>query len=139
MSDVPSSDNELRLLVLCAGDPDGERTFSGSARGLIGALERRGCVHHKANVLGLTDPFSRGSLPMRIFRRIDRWGLERNYRYSAFGLNRNSRRAEGIARRHPGFNACLMYGTTYHPELDVPTYCYFDATAAQVAKAKSWS
>ena len=25
-----------------------------------------------------------------------------------------------------------MYGTTYHPRLPVPTYCYFDATAAQM-------
>jgi glycosyltransferase involved in cell wall biosynthesis len=131
--------SEVRLLVLCAGDPENERTFSGSARSLIEALERRGCIHHKANVLGWSDPFVRGSLPVRLLRKLDRRNWERKYRYSAHCLKGNSQRGRAIASAHPGFNACLMYGTNYHPRLDVPTYCYFDATAAQIAKAKSWS
>ncbi|PCJ56739.1 MAG: hypothetical protein COA73_11690 [Candidatus Hydrogenedentota bacterium] len=131
--------NDVRLLVLCAGDPENERTFSGSARSLISALEQRGCVHHKANVLGWSDPFVHGSLPVRAMRKLDRRSWERNYRYSAHCLNKNSQRGRSIAAAHPGYNACLMYGTNYHPRLDVPTYCYFDATAAQVAQAKSWS
>lgn len=128
----------VRLLVLCAGDPESARAFSGSARGLITALEKRGIVHHKANVLGLTDPFKRGNLPLRALRKLDRFGLEETYRWSALGFARNTRRAERIAREYPGFNACLMYGTTYCPQLHVPTYCYFDATVAQVRRAESW-
>lgn len=129
---------DVRLLVLCAGDPESERAFSGSARGLISALERRGIVHHKANVLGHTDTFKRGSLPIRILRKLDRLGMEEAYRWSEFAFSRNTDRAHRVARKYPGFNACLMYGTTYSPELPVPMYCYFDATAAQVWAARAW-
>lgn len=128
----------LRLLVLCAGDPESERAFSGSARGLISALERRGVVHHKANVLGSLDTFQRGPLPLRVLRKLDRFGIEAAYQWSNFAFGRNSARAAQIAAAHPGFNACLMYGTTYLPALGVPTYCYFDATAAQVRAARAW-
>lgn len=129
---------EVRLLVLCAGDPESERAFSGSARSLILALERRGIVHHKANVLGYTDTFKRGSLPIRILRKLDRFGIEEAYRWSALAFARNTKRAHRIAKSNPGFNACLMYGTTFCPELSQPTYCYFDATAAQVNAARVW-
>jgi glycosyltransferase involved in cell wall biosynthesis len=130
--------SDLRLLVLCAGDPEGARPFSGSARSLFQALARQGAVHHKANVYGMTDPFARGSLPVRLLRRIDRFGVEEAYRWTGLAFDRNSRRAEQIAAAHPGFNACLMYGTNYNPGLGVPTYCYFDATAAQVWAARAW-
>jgi glycosyltransferase involved in cell wall biosynthesis len=129
---------EVRLLVLCAGDPEASRPFSGSSRSLIRALTARGCVHHAANVLGWSDGFARGPLPLRLLRRMDRFGLESRYQWSNACWAANTRRAHAIARSHPGFNACFMYGTTYHPALNVPTYCYFDATAAQVAAAKAW-
>lgn len=132
------SNPEVRLLVLCAGDPESERAFSGSARALIGALERRGIVHHKANVLGHTDTFKRGGLLMRAFRKVDRIGMEEAYRWSEVAFSRNTDRANAVGRKHPGFNACLMYGTNYLPSLKVPTYCYFDATAAQCWEAKAW-
>ncbi|MBI3118471.1 MAG: glycosyltransferase family 4 protein [Candidatus Hydrogenedentes bacterium] len=135
-SNAPAA--SLRLLILCAGAPESERAFSGSARSLFTALERLGCVHHKANVLGITDSFQRGPLPLRVLRRLDRFGLEERYRWSNVCFARNSRRARRIARAHPGFNACLMYGTTFLPRLDVPTYCYFDATFAQVFGARAW-
>lgn len=131
-------DETLRLLVFCAGDPEAARPFSGSARNLISALERRGCVHHKANVLGCSDPFDRGTLPVRIFRKLDRVGIEEAYRWTQLYVDRNSRRARRIAAAHPGYNACLMYGTSYHPALPVASYCYFDATAAQVWRARAW-
>ena len=135
---MPDTPNDVRLLVLCAGDPESERAFSGSARALITALERRGIVHHKANVLGHTDTFKRGSLPIRILRKLDRFGMEEAYRWSEFSFSRNTDRAHRVAKQHVGFNACLMYGTTFCPELNVPTYCYFDATAAQVRAARAW-
>jgi len=128
----------LRLLVLCAGDPDSDRAFSGSARALISALAARGAVHGKANVLGFTDNFNPGGIIKQNLRLIDYLGLENRYRWSNIAFARNSRRAEAIAGAHPGFNACLMYGTTFRPQLGVPTYCYFDATAAQVAHAHAW-
>lgn len=138
MSDTSQGPDPVRLLVLCAGDPDSDRAFSGSARALINALERRGIVHHKANVLGHTDTFKRGGLLVRALRKFDRIGIEEAYRWSDLAFSRNSDRARRAAREHPGFNACLMYGTTFLPALDVPTYCYFDATAAQVRAARAW-
>jgi glycosyltransferase involved in cell wall biosynthesis len=135
MSDSPI----LKLLVLCAGDPDSEKAFSGSARGLIQALERRGCVVHKQNVLGFSDPFSQGSLFVKVLRKLDRFGWMANYRHSATCLARNTRRAMAIVNGRSDFNACLMYGTRFHPKPDVPMYCYFDATVAQVAKAGGWT
>lgn len=127
-----------KILCLCAGDPNGERPFSGSAKALFNAIEKQGCLHHRANVLGWTDSFAQGNLPMRVLRKFDRIGLEDAYRWSLTSWRRNTRRAEAIARAHPGYNAVLMYGTTFHPRLDAPTYVYLDATTAQVAAAKMW-
>jgi glycosyltransferase involved in cell wall biosynthesis len=136
--DADGDPPELRLLILCAGDPDSERAFSGSARSLFQALERRGCVHYKANVLGYTDTFRHPPLPVRAFRKVDKLHLLGKYRYSGLAFHRNSRRAQRVADAHPGFNACLMYGTTYNPRLPAPTYCYFDATTVQVLNAAAW-
>jgi len=129
---------DVRLLILCAGDPDLERTFSGSARSLFQALEGRGCVHAKANVAGYTNIFSRGNAAIRLMRKLDKFGFETHYRWSPVAFARNSRRAVQAAQANPGYNACLMYGTTFNPKLDVPTYCYFDATVAQVRAARQW-
>lgn len=130
--------SEVLLLCLCAGDPNGTRPFSGSARALFSALRRLGCVHATANVLGWTDSFSPGPLPMRIFRTLDHFGIEDWYRWSPFAWRRNSRRAAKAAKQHPGFNAVLMYGTNYSCNLDVPQYVYLDATSAQVAAGRAW-
>jgi len=138
MDTATPSSPPLRLLVLCAGDPESERAFSGSAKNLINALERRGVVYHKANVLGLSDPFQAGPKWLQFLRKFDRFGLEERYRWSNRFFDANSRRAEAIARAWPDFNACLLYGTTFNPRLDVPVYCYFDATAAQVYNARAW-
>jgi len=134
-------ETKLRLLVLCAGEPTAERPFSGSAKNLLDALERRGVVHHKANVLGYSDPFAHGPLPLRLYRKLERRlpiHLEECYQWSALCFRRNSARAKKIAQEHPGYNACLMYGTTFRAPFDVPSYCYFDATVAQVSRADGW-
>ncbi|MBN2309118.1 MAG: glycosyltransferase family 4 protein [Candidatus Hydrogenedentes bacterium] len=128
----------VRLLILSTGDPEAERPFSGSLRSLCSALERRGIVHHKANVNGYTDTFSAGPWFVRLLKKVDRFGLLDYYRWSSLACARNTRRARRAAREHPGFNACLMYGTTFDPRLDVPTYCYFDGTAAQAARVRGW-
>lgn len=128
----------VRLLILCEGDPEGARAFSGSARSLFQALERRGIVHHKANVASSIHVFSRGNRWIRLFRKFDKFHLEARYRWSNFTFRRNSARARQVARAHPGYNACLMYGTHNFGRLEVPTYCYFDATAAQVYAARAW-
>lgn len=130
--------DDLHLLLLCAGNPEEARPFSGSARSLFRALERRGCVHAKGNVLGPLDPFARGAWPVRILRMVDRVGIEERYRWSSLSFAANTFRAERFAGKHPGFNACLAYGTNYRPALDTPCYCYFDATAAQVYAARAW-
>jgi len=130
---------EVRLLVWCAGDPDLERTFSGSARSLIGALERRGIVHAKGNVTkGITDVFSPPPLHVRAIKKVDRFGWSAKYRWSRAACAANTRRARRFAEANPGFNACFMYGTNYNPRLPEPTYCYFDATSAQVFRWAGW-
>lgn len=129
----------LKLLVLCAGDPDSEVPFSGSSRSLIQALERRGNIAHKANVLGFSDPFTTKKKSTRFPMNFESLGFLANYRHSSICLARNSKRAMRIADKAPEFNACLMYGTRFHPQLEVPTYCYFDATVAQVVKAGGWT
>lgn len=136
--EAPGGSGPIRLLVLCGGDPESERAFSGSAKNLINALERAGCVYHKANVLGWSDPFQAGPKWLQWVRRLDRFGLEERYRWSNAFFDANSIRAEHIAAAFPDFNACLLYGTTFNPKLNVPTYCYFDATAAQVYHARAW-
>ena len=89
----PSSGREVRLLVLCAGDPASEITFSGSARSLIQALESRGIVHAKCKVTaGLTDTFSPPPWA-RLIQRADRLGLLPHYRGSRMAMARNTSRA----------------------------------------------
>ena len=129
---------EVKLLCLCAGDPTANRPFSGSARALFSALDRLGCVHAAANVLGWTDPFALGAPPIRLLRKLDRFGVEERYRWSPLSWWRNTKRAHAVAEGRPGFNAVLMYGTTYNPEVDVPKYVYLDATSAQVSSAHAW-
>ncbi len=130
---------EVRLLALCAGDPEAARTFSGSARSLFRAMERRGMLHGApANVSGVSNIFSKGNAAIRLSRRLDRFGLWMRYRWSDMSFARNTRRAHAVAAGRPGFNACFLYGTTYNPQVNAPKYCYFDATVAQVAAAREW-
>jgi glycosyltransferase involved in cell wall biosynthesis len=134
----PPREEAVRLLVLACGDPDAERPFSGSLRSLVRALEDRGVVHHKANVLGYTDTFRTPDITLRTLYKLDRWRLIDAYRWSGACWGRNSARARRIAARHPGYNAVLMYGTSVNPRLPAPSYCYFDATAAQVRRHRAW-
>lgn len=129
---------QVMLLCLCAGDPDGARPFSGSARALFGALRRLGCVHATANVLGWTDSFAAGPLPLRLIRKLDRFGIEDRYNWSPLSWWFNSNRAKRAALAHPGFNAVLMYGTTFTCAVPTPKYVYLDATSSQVAAARAW-
>jgi len=128
----------VRLLIASNGDPRNERAFSGSLRALCDALARRGVVHHTANVSGRNDAFVRRSLPVRAFQKLDPFHLIERYRWSRMAFRMNSMRAQRAARTQPGFNACLMYGTAFNSQLDVPTYCYLDATSAQIYKARQW-
>lgn len=129
---------EVRLLILCAGNFENEQAFSGSARNLFMALDDLGCVYYKANVAG--NAYARGGLPTRLMRKLDFLKLENRYRTtSKIAYMINSLRARRTAKKNSEYNACLIYGTDFNPKLTVPTYCYFDATVAQVAKAKKWT
>lgn len=134
-----SESPRLKLLVLCAGDPNSEIAFSGSLRSLMAALERRGCIVHKENVLGFSDPFIPETMAIRLIRRLDLFDLMAKYRLSSICIARNTKRAMRIIDKVPDFNACLMYGTRFHPYLEEPLYCYFDATVAQVSRARGWA
>lgn len=134
-----SKNVSLKLLILCAGDPTSETTFSGSARGLIQALERRGCVVHIANVLGYSNPFKHDNRLVQFLKKLDRFGWMAHYRHSSLCLARNTARAQKVVKNSPYFNACLMYGTRFRPAIRVPMYCYFDATVAQIAKSGGWT
>src|SRR5690606_38592094 len=133
------SANAPRILFLTQGDPRNDRGFPGAARALVEALERVDAVHAQANVRGLTDPF-RVDPPswLRTMRKFDRFFLEEHFRVSSVAFARNSKRARRIAQANPGYNACFMFGTHFTPAFDVPTYCSFDVTVAQVVDAGAW-
>lgn len=135
---MSKTETPVRLLILSAGNPELDRPFSGSLRSLVQALERQGVVHAKANVLGYSEGWVPGPWWIRLLRRLDKvHGFDRYY-FSRLCFHRNTKRALRAAAVHPGFNACLMYGTSFHPALDVPTYCYMDGTAAQIERAGGW-
>jgi hypothetical protein len=133
------SANAPRILFLTQGDPRNDRGFPGAARALVEALDRADAVHAQANVRGLTDPF-RVDPPqwLRTLRRFDRFFLEGHFRVSSWAFARNSNRARSIAHANSGYNACFMFGTHFAPPFDVPTYCSFDVTVAQVVEAGAW-
>ena len=128
---------ELKLLILCAGNFQNEKAFSGSARNLFIALEKRNCVYQKVNIGG--NSYAEGRLPTRLFRKVDRFGFEDRFRSnSKLAYTLNSLRAKKTVSKYPDFNACLIYGTYFDLNIQTPLYCYFDATVAQVANAKKW-
>lgn len=115
--------------------------FSGSARNLIHALKASGCVWHVENFCGILHPWSKKPYIIRRCQEIidGRLGLIQRYNSSSFCYARNTQRARKIAAAHPGFNACLVYGISCLPlDLQVPTYCYFDATNAQNCASGCW-
>lgn len=130
----------LRLLVLVAGDPATDRPFSGSARNLVRALAARGVVHAALNAATWwADPWVSPGLLLSLAEREPARLLSR-LRLSGLAHGACSRRADRLARANPGFEACLLYGTTFFPhELRVPVYCYFDATVAQNAGAAAYA
>ncbi len=128
----------LSVLVMCDGDPNADGLFSGAAKYLTNALERRGHVVAKCDVSGAPGFWGRRSPATRIARRLDRFGWEARSRWSGASFARKTRAAKTFSQRHPDANACLMFGTTYQPERDVPTYCYLDATVRQVRDARGW-
>lgn len=138
ISPAPALDptRPVRLLVLVTGDPASPRAFSGSARSLVRALEARGALHAALDVAPWwTDPWAGG----RLTRRLANTQLAGRLRWSALAHQATSRRAEQLAREHQGYDACLLYGTTFCPVgLGVPLYAYFDATLAQNARANAW-
>ena len=123
--------------MLVAGDPDSPRAFSGSARSLVRALATRGALHAALDVTPWwADPWAPRH---RVTRRLAMTRAAGRLRWSALAHEAASRRAEQLARAHPGFDACLLYGTTFHPRgLGVPLFAYFDATLAQNARAQAW-
>ena len=116
--------------MLVAGDPTAPRPFSGSARSLVRALQARGALHSAHDVTGWwDDPWSPRRDPGHLLARL---------RTGWLGHAAGSRRASRLAAAHSGWDACLLYGTTFFPSGAAPVYCYFDATVAQNARAGAW-
>ena len=127
-----------RILGLSSGDPFSPRSYSGSARQLFRALQRRGALgaavdvdlSRPAQVLGRAIEVARsGRFAARRLR--GRWSP------LAVGL-RSARAARALAGS--GADAALMYGTDFHPAAvrggaGVPVGAALDATFAQIARA----
>ena len=131
--------NDVRLLVLGMGDPRNVGTFSGIPHHLLRELDAVGATHHTANALGWADPFASPTLLRRLQRKADRFGWTERYLWSSFAYRGHSRRARKIAASNPGYNACLLIGTMFDPELDADTYCFLDATVEQVLRVNAWA
>lgn len=136
---IDNSISGVRLLVLGMGDPRKVGTFSGIPHHLLHGLDAVGAVHHTANALGWADPFASPTLLKRLQRKVDRFGWTERYLWSSFAYRNHSRRARAIAAANPGYNACLLIGTMFDPELDVDTYCFLDATVDQVLRGHAWA
>lgn len=129
---------EPKLLVMCDGDPNADGLFSGAAKYLTNALEQRDLVLAKGDVSGAPGFWGGRNLATRIARRLDAFHWEAHSRWSTASFARKTSAANTLSRRHAGANACLMFGTTYRPDCDLPSYCYLDATVRQVRDAREW-
>ena len=127
-----------KILVMCDGDPDADRLFSGAAKYLTLALERRGLIDAKGDVSGDPGFWGRRSVAARIARRLDFSHWEARSRWSSASFARKTAAANAFAHQHESAHALLMFGTTYQPDFDAPTYCYLDATVRQVREAGGW-
>lgn len=127
-----------KILVMCDGDPNADGLFSGAAKHLTLALERRDLILAKGDVSGDPGFWGRYGLPARVARRLDVFHWEARSRWSTASFTRKTTAANAFAHQHRGANAVLMFGTTYQPDVAVPTYCYLDATVRQVRDAGGW-
>jgi len=127
-----------RILILSDGDPDGGVLFSGAAQQLALALERLGCVHAKADVSAPASGLAGSGIAARALRKLDNGRHAARARWARNRFDANTRRAHAAAQAHPGYQACLQFGTTYRPPSGVSSYCYLDATVRQVWRAKAW-
>lgn len=125
------------------GDPQSERTFSGSARQLFRAIARQGALAGAWNVEGGTWPrrfrvavagVRHGSLPLG--KLLSAWEPD--------AIRAASRRAARRLRRARGVDACLLYGTNVYPaeegeRASIPVGAALDATFAQIARSGEWA
>jgi glycosyltransferase involved in cell wall biosynthesis len=130
--------NEPKILVMCDGDPEADGLFSGAAKYLANALDRRGLVLAKGDVSGAPGFWDGQNLATRIARRLDAFHWEARSRWSTGAFSRKTAAANTLSAQHGDASACLMFGTTYQPEIKCPTYCYLDATVQQVRDARGW-
>jgi len=130
--------NELKILVMCDGDPTADGLFSGAAKYLTNALDRLGVLLAKGDVSGAPGFWGGHNIATRIARRMDAFHWEARSRWSTESFARKTYAADRFATQHVDANACLMFGTTYQPASKCPSYCYLDATVRQVRKARGW-
>jgi len=132
------SANNTKILVMCDGDPNADGLFSGAAKYLTNALDRRGLVFAKGDVSGAPGFWGGHNLATRIARRVDAFHWEARSRWSSMSFSRKTAEANALYRQNVSANACIMFGTTYQPDHNLPTYCYLDATVRQVRDARGW-
>lgn len=126
------------ILVMCDGNPNADGLFSGAAKHLTNALERRELVTAKGDVSGAPGFWDGRNVATRVARRLDAFNWEVRSRWSKASFSRKTEAADKLSSQHPGANACLMFGTTYNPASNLPAYCYLDATVRQVRDARAW-
>ncbi len=127
-----------RILGLCSGDPTSRRSFSGSARQLFRALERRDVLEGAVDVdLSRLGRLLTRTVEVARSRRIAAHRLRA--RWAPIDMALRSRRASRCLERS-GADAALMYGTDFFPATGggraaVPVGAALDATFAQIARA----
>jgi len=127
------------IFGLCSGDPFGPRSYSGSARQLFLALQRRGALRDARDVDG-GRPLRRRAWVSAIVRSRRVWGRRLLARWDEREMERRSRRAAALLAAAPQPAGALMYGTDFFPAAAgarprVPVGAALDTTFAQLARS----
>lgn len=127
-----------QILGLSSGAPLSRRTFSGSARQLFLALQRRGVLHGASDV-DLPRPLRLATRALEVVRSRRVAAHRLRARWSSVDVELRSRRA-AARLSGAGATSALLYGTDFFPAVDggrasVPVGAALDATFAQIARA----
>ncbi|MBL8695186.1 MAG: glycosyltransferase family 4 protein [Planctomycetes bacterium] len=132
----------MKILGLCAGDPQSPRSYSGSLRRLLSALDARGDLLTAMDV-DRGRPWRWRSVLGQIRLRRRTRAARLLSRWTAFEIERRSERARHLLRKVPTAQAVLLYGTDFFPARPgespgVPVGAGLDCTFAQLARSSEW-
>jgi glycosyltransferase involved in cell wall biosynthesis len=132
--------NEIKILGAAFGDPYSEKVFSGVAKYLFGALEKKNVLTGRISTrqLRLSDVLS-GMVDWSKMRRYSRPGLNYAWVWRQKTVEKLSQRVHKLISSSE-CNTFLQVGT--HVKMDdyyVKHYCFTDMTVAQAAESQQFS